>query len=63
MIGTILWFNDKKRYGFILSETEQQVFFHKNQLEPDYSPLDGDNVEFDIINTDKGLSANNVRKV
>ena len=61
--GTILWFSPEKRYGFILSENEEQIFVHKNHLPLDYSPSENDEVKFDVMEGDRGKYAVNVKLV
>ncbi len=60
--GTVKWFNAKKGYGFISDETGRDVFVHFSALKMDgFKELkDGQNVEFDVVNGDKGPQAANV---
>lgn len=64
MNGKVLWFNATKGYGFIEAEDGQKVFAHFSQINSDgYKTLDeNDDVTFDIVETDKGLQANNITK-
>lgn len=62
-IGKVKWFDAKKGFGFIVCpEAEAEVFVHHTQIDvPGYRRLDdGQDVEFDIIEGPKGLSAENV---
>ncbi len=64
--GTIKKFFKKKGYGFIESDiTEEEVFVHYSDIEGDgYRTLEeGDNVEFELIESEKGLKATFVRKI
>ena len=63
--GTVKWFNDKKGYGFITSETGEDVFVHFSGLNMEgFKTLkDGQTVEYDTIEGDKGLQATNVTVV
>ena len=65
MKGTVKWFNAKKGFGFISDETGQDVFVHFSALQMDgFKVLDeGDAVEFDVVNGEKGPQASNVVKV
>lgn len=62
-IGKVKWFDAKKGFGFIVCpEAESDVFVHHSKIEADgYRSLDdGQDVEFNIIEGPKGLSAENV---
>jgi CspA family cold shock protein len=61
--GTVKWFNDKKGYGFITPENGQKdcfVHFSAIQGEGFKSLKEGQRVEFEIVDGDKGPSAQNV---
>ena len=59
--GTVKWFNQTKGFGFISQdEAGKDVFVHSNELNGVYIN-EGDNVEFDIVETEKGLSAQNIK--
>ena len=61
--GTVKWFNPTKGFGFISQdEAGKDVFVHSNELNGVYIN-EGDNVEFDIVETEKGLSAQNIKKL
>ena len=61
--GTVKWFNPTKGFGFISQdEAGKDVFVHSNELNGVYIN-EGDNVEFDIVETEKGLSAQNINKL
>ena len=61
--GTVKWFNPTKGFGFISQdEAGKDVFVHSNELNGVYIN-EGDNVEFDIVETGKGLSAQNIKKL
>jgi CspA family cold shock protein len=63
--GTIKWFNESKGYGFIEHEGGSDVFVHYSAIQGDgYKTLiEGDNVEFEIEEGEKGPKATNVVKV
>ncbi len=63
MKGTVKWYNRMKSFGFIEVEGQKDVFVHKEALEEGLVLYEGDNVEFEIEETEKGPQAKNVSKV
>lgn len=63
--GTVKWFNAKKGYGFISDKSGNDVFVHFSALNMDgFKELkDGENVEFDVVDGDKGPQAANVTRL
>jgi len=62
MSGKVKWFNNDKVYGFIEYKVGEDVFVHYSAIRQEgYKSLnEGDYVDFDLIETDKGLQAKNV---
>jgi CspA family cold shock protein len=60
--GIVKWFNNAKGYGFIGREDGRDVFVHHSAIQMDgYKTLkDGDEVEFDIVEGQKGPQADAV---
>jgi len=63
--GTVKWFNAEKGFGFIEVENEDDVFVHFSAIDGDgFKSLDeGQQVEFEIVDGDRGPQAANVVKV
>lgn len=64
MKGTVKWFNNAKGYGFIGREEGPDVFVHYSAIVSEgYKSLqEGDQVEFEIAQGQKGPQAANVTK-
>jgi CspA family cold shock protein len=62
-VGTVKWFNANKGYGFIKPEAGNDVFVHASAIQDGGSLQDGQVVEFDITQGQKGPQAANVRPV
>jgi len=65
-IGKVKWFNDSKGYGFITPDDgSKDVFVHHTAIQSAgfRSLQEGDAVEFEIQEGQKGPAAANVRKV
>lgn len=63
-IGTVKWFDAKKGFGFISqNESQEDIFVHFREIKVDgFKTLkDGQQVEFELENGDKGKQALNVR--
>ncbi len=63
--GSVKWFNDAKGFGFIEQEDGPDVFVHFSAIAGDgfKSLAEGDKVEFEIVDGDKGPQAANVSKL
>ncbi len=60
--GTVKWFNDRKGFGFIIPESGDDVFVHYRSIrgEGHRSLVEGQAVEFAVVESTKGLQAEDV---
>ena len=63
--GIVKWFNENKGYGFIRQEDGPDVFVHFSAIREDgFKTLaEGQEVQFEVTQGDKGLQASDVRKL
>jgi CxxC-x17-CxxC domain-containing protein len=63
--GTVKWFNESKGYGFIATDDGAEVFVHYSAIQSDgfKSLADGDRVEFELVDGERGRQAANVSRV
>jgi len=63
--GTVKWFNDQKGFGFIKADDGPDVFVHHTAIggQGFKTLAEGDTVEFDIVEGEKGPKAENVTRV
>ena len=64
--GTVKWFNDGKGFGFItLDNGEKDCFVHHSAIQGQgfKSLAEGERVEFDVVQGQKGPAAENVKKL
>jgi len=64
--GTVKWFDSKKGFGFIQgTEDGKDIFVHYTSIEGEgfRSLKDGESVEFELVNSEKGLQAHHVRRL
>ncbi len=64
MKGTVKWFDVKKGFGFIQQEDGNDVFVHYSNISGNGFKVleDGESVEFEVVEGNKGLQAENVVK-
>ncbi len=61
-VGKVKWFNAEKGFGFITSEEGKDIFVHFSAIKADgYKTLEeGQTVDYDVTETDRGPQAQNV---
>jgi CspA family cold shock protein len=64
MKGTVKWFNESKGYGFIRQNSGEEVFVHFSAIQAEgFRTLsEGEEVEFEVRESDRGRQAENVVK-
>lgn len=62
--GKVKWFDAQKGFGFIEREGQRDVFVHYSSIvEQGYRSLnDGEEVEYELVETERGPQAHNVRR-
>ncbi|ODS36859.1 MAG: cold-shock protein [Candidatus Altiarchaeales archaeon WOR_SM1_79] len=60
--GTVKFFNARKRFGFIEQDEGEDVFVHESGI-VEGQLKDGDRVEFEVAQGDRGPKAENVKKI
>lgn len=63
--GRVKWFSNQKGYGFITTDSGEDVFIHYSSIEGvGFKSLDeGEEVEFEVVQGPKGYQAENVVKL
>ena len=64
-VGTVKWFNAEKGFGFISQENGQDIFAHFSEIQADgFKSLDeGQKVEFEVTEGNRGPQASNIVKL
>jgi len=65
LVGTVKWFDVKKGFGFIINADGKDVFVHYSSIEGEgfRSLKDGEKVQYEQIEGNKGLSAQHVKRL
>jgi CspA family cold shock protein len=63
MKGTVKWYNDMKGFGFIEGEDGKDIFVHRTAIPMGTGLYEGDQVEFEIEESDRGQRATNIKKL
>ena len=64
MKGTVKWFNDSKGYGFIQQQEGEDLFVHFSAIETEgfRTLAEGEEVEYELLDSEKGPQASNVMR-
>jgi CspA family cold shock protein len=62
MKGTVKFFNDMKGFGFVVGEDDKEYFVHQSELAEGVSLDEGDAIEFEPTEGDRGPKATKVSK-
>jgi len=64
-VGKVKWFDSKKGYGFVIGDQGQDVFVHYSSIEGEgFRALkDGEVVDYELVESEKGLQARKVQRI
>ena len=63
MKGTVKWYNARKGYGFITDEDDEDVFVHRSAIPNGTYINEGDKVEYEIEESERGPQATKIKKL
>ncbi len=61
--GTVKFFNETKRFGFIAGDDGKEYFVHESGLKEGTRIREGDKVKFEVVEGEKGPKAEQVEKL
>ena len=62
MKGTVKWYNEMKGFGFLAGEDGKETFVHRTSIPAGMNLSEGDQVEYQIEDSDRGTRATNLTK-
>ena len=63
MNGKVKWYNSRKGFGFIEGEDGKDIFVHRSSIPQGTFLNEGDSVEYETEESDKGPKAINIKKL
>jgi len=63
MEGTVKWYNPRKGYGFISGEDGKDIFVHRSSIPEGTYLNEGDKVDYQLEDSERGPQATNVKKL
>ena len=63
MKGTVKWYNTRKGYGFIEGEDGKDVFVHRSSIPTGIYINEGDKVEYEVEESERGPNAKDIKKL
>ena len=63
MNGKVKWYNSRKGFGFIEGEDGKDIFVHRSSIPQGVFLNEGDNVEYETEESEKGPKAINIKKL
>ena len=63
MNGKVKWYNSRKGFGFIEGEDGKDIFVHRSSIAEGIFLNEGDKVEYETEDSDRGPKAINIKKV
>ena len=61
--GTVKFFNEMKRFGFIAGDDGKEYFVHASGLKEGTTIREGDRVKFEVVQGERGPKAEQVEKI
>ena len=62
MKGTVKWYNDMKGFGFISGEDGKDIFVHRTAISEGIDLYEGDEVEYQVEDSERGPKAKDIKK-